>query len=192
MASPTQWTWVWASSGIWWWTRNTGVLQSMGLQRVRHDWATELNWFIYLVALGLRFCTGDLRSLLWHLESFGNFPCGSASKESACNAGDLGSIPGLGRSPGEGKGYPLQYSGLDNSMDCIIHGVTKSRTQLSELHFTFGILWLWHTNSQLQHVGSSSMIRDQTQAPALGTGVLAPGQPGKSWSPFILMPRFHH
>ena len=43
------------------------------------------------------------------------FPCGSAGKESACNAGDLGSIPGLGRSPGEGKGYPLQYSGLENS-----------------------------------------------------------------------------
>ena len=45
------------------------------------------------------------------------FPCGSAGKESARNAGDLGSIPGLGRSPGEGKGYPLQYSGLENSMD---------------------------------------------------------------------------
>ena len=47
------------------------------------------------------------------------FPCGSAGKESACSAGDLGSIPGLGRSPGEGKGYPLQYSGLENSMDSI-------------------------------------------------------------------------
>ena len=56
------------------------------------------------------------------------FPRGSASKESACDAGDLGSIPGLGRSPGEGKGYPLQYSGLENSMDCIVHGVTKSQT----------------------------------------------------------------
>ena len=46
-----------------------------------------------------------------------DFPCGSAGKESTCNAGDLGLIPGLGRSPGEGKGYPLQYSGLENSMD---------------------------------------------------------------------------
>ena len=45
-------------------------------------------------------------------------PCGSAGKESACNVGDLGLIPGLGRSPGEGKGYPLQYSGLENSTDC--------------------------------------------------------------------------
>ena len=45
------------------------------------------------------------------------FSCDSAGKESACNAGDLGSIPGVGRSPGEGKGYPLQYSGLENSMD---------------------------------------------------------------------------
>ena len=56
----------------------------------------------------------------------------SVDKESACKAGDPGSIPGLGRSPGKGKGYPLQYSGLGNSMDCIVHGVTKSRTWLSD------------------------------------------------------------
>ena len=66
---------------------------------------------------------------------FLGFPCGSAGKESACNAGDLGSIPGLGRSPEEGKGYPLQYSGLENSMDCIVHGVAKSWTHLSDFHF---------------------------------------------------------
>ena len=53
------------------------------------------------------------------------FPGGSAAEESTCNVGDLGSIPGLGRSPGEGKGSPLQYSGLENSMDCIVHGVAK-------------------------------------------------------------------
>ena len=53
------------------------------------------------------------------------FPGGSAGKESACNVGDLGSIPGLGRYPGEGKAYPLQYSDLENSMDCIVHGVRK-------------------------------------------------------------------
>ena len=68
---------------------------------------------------------------------FVGFPCGSAGKESACNVGDLGLIPGLERSPGEGKGYPLQYSCLENSMDCIIHGVTKSWTQLSNFHFHF-------------------------------------------------------
>ena len=66
---------------------------------------------------------------------FLGFPCGSVSKESACNAGDLGLIPGLGRSPGEGKGYPLQCSGLENAMDCMVHGVTKSRTRLSDFHF---------------------------------------------------------
>ena len=60
----------------------------------------------------------------------------STGKESTCNVGDLGSIPGLRRSPGEGKGYPLQYSGLENSMDCIVHGVAKSQTQLSDFHFT--------------------------------------------------------
>ena len=57
-----------------------------------------------------------------------SFPCGPAGKESACNVGVLGLIPGLGRSSGEGKGYPLQYSGLENSMDCIVYGVAKSRT----------------------------------------------------------------
>ena len=57
---------------------------------------------------------------------FLGFPSGSAGKESACNEGDLSLIPGLGRSPGEGKGYPFQYSGLENSMDCIVHGVAKS------------------------------------------------------------------
>ena len=54
------------------------------------------------------------------------FPGGSADKESTCNVGDLGSISELGRSPGEGNSYPFQYSGLENSMDCIVHGVTKS------------------------------------------------------------------
>ena len=56
------------------------------------------------------------------------FPCGSAGKESTCNAGDLCLIPGLGRSPREGNGYPLQYSGLENSINCIVPGVAKSWT----------------------------------------------------------------
>ena len=64
-----------------------------------------------------------------------DFPCGSADKESACNVGDLGLNPGLGRSPGEGKDYLLQYSGLENSMDSIVPGVAKSRIRLSDLHF---------------------------------------------------------
>ena len=63
------------------------------------------------------------------------FPCGSAGKEFACNAGDLDSILGLGRSPGEEKGCPLQYSSLENSMDCVVHGVAESWTQLSNFHF---------------------------------------------------------
>ena len=66
---------------------------------------------------------------------FLGFPGGSAGKESACNVGDLGSIPGLGRSPGEGKGYLIQYSDLENSLDCIVHGLAKSRTRLSDFHY---------------------------------------------------------
>ena len=58
-----------------------------------------------------------------------SFPWGSAGKGCVCNAGDLGSIPGLGRSLGDGKGYPLQHSGLEYSKDSIVHGVTKSQTE---------------------------------------------------------------
>ena len=71
---------------------------------------------------------------------YARFPGSSAGKEFACSEGDLGSIPGWGRSPGKGNGYPLQYSGLDNSMDCMVHGVEKSQTQLSDFHFHF-LLW---------------------------------------------------
>ena len=65
------------------------------------------------------------------------FNCSNSSvgKESACSAGDPGSIPGLGRSPGEGNSYSLQYSGLENSMDCVVHGVAKSQTRLSNFQF---------------------------------------------------------
>ena len=64
------------------------------------------------------------------------FPGGSDGKELAGNVRDPGSVPWWGRSPGEGNGYPLQYSGLEDSMDYIVHGDTKSRTQLSDFHFT--------------------------------------------------------
>ena len=62
---------------------------------------------------------------------------GSDGEDSACYVEDLGLIPGLGKSPGEGNSYPLQYSGLENSVHCIVHGVAKSQTQLSDFHFHF-------------------------------------------------------
>ena len=80
--------------------------------------------------------------LVSHQESFSlplpqttGFPCGLAGKESTCNVGDLGWTPRLGRSPGEAKGYSLQYSSLENSMDYIVHRVTNSWTRLSDFHF---------------------------------------------------------
>ena len=91
MVSLTQWTWDWASSGSCWWIGRPGVLQSLGLQRIRHDWATEL-----MVSLG--FCDG------------------SDSKGSVSSARDPDLIPGLGISPRAGNGYPLQYSCLENFM----------------------------------------------------------------------------
>ena len=87
------------------------------------------------------------------------FPCGSAGKESACSVGDLGLIPGLGRCPGEGKGYPLRYSGLENSMDCRVHGVAKSRTQLSNFHFQCIPCHIWDTHSTVTHLGLPWWLR---------------------------------
>ena len=96
----------------------------MGLQRVGHNWAT----FTYEQIRG---------APVFQTVAIFGLPYTSVGKESSCNVRDLGSIPGLGRSPGEGKSYPLQYSGLENSMDCIVHGVAKSQTWLSDFHFHF-------------------------------------------------------
>ena len=86
---------------------------------------------------------------------FLGFPCGSAGKESPCKVEDLGSIPGLGKSPGEGKGYPLQYSGLENSMDCIVHGILQARI-LEWVAFPFS--------------RGSSQRRDRTQVSCIAGG----------------------
>ena len=80
-----------------------------------------------------------VRKIPWKREKppipvFLGFPCGSTGKESTYNVGNLVLIPGLGRFPGEGKGYPLQYSGLENFMDCIVHRVSKSQKR-SDFHF---------------------------------------------------------
>ena len=74
--------------------------------------------------------------LMGHPHSMG-FPCGSAGKESACNVGELDSIPGLGRSPEEGNSHPFQHSGLENSMGCIVYGVVESQTWLSNFHLHY-------------------------------------------------------
>ena len=89
---------------------------------------------------------------------FLGFPCGSAGKESTCNAGDLGPIPGLGRSPGEVKGYTLQYSGLKNSMDSIVHGVTKSWTWLNDFHLRCCKRW------KVLEEGSEEKKKKKTEA----------------------------
>ena len=94
----------------------------------------------------------------------GFFPRGSAGKESACSVGDLGSISGLGRSPGEGKGYPLQYSGLENSINCIVHGVTKSQIWLRKFHF--------HCSIPCHHIFSSHQLY-QAGGSILGASLVA-------------------
>ena len=114
MASPTWWVWVWVNSGSWWWTGSPGVLQSMGSQRVRHGWATELNW----------------------TEGVKNSPANAEDLR------DTGLIYGLGRSPGGGHGNPLQHFCLENAMDTraswpTVHRVAeKSQTWLKGLSCT--------------------------------------------------------
>ena len=106
-----------------------------------------------------------VRKILWRRDRLPTpvllgLPCGSTGKESACNAGDLGSIPGVGRSPGEGKGYPLQYSGLENSVDCIVNGVAKSWTRLNDFHCTLDIYLFGYA-------GLSCHIQDQVPWPGI-------------------------
>ena len=95
---------------------------------------TEATQHIYLLySVNPCFLSTDATIWLpWWLRVFSD---NSVGKESACSAGDPRLIPGLGRYPGEGKGYPLQYSGLENSMDCIVHAVAKSQTRLINFHF---------------------------------------------------------
>ena len=108
------------------------------------------------------------------------FPGGSAGKESACSVGDLGLIPGLGRSLGEGNSYPLQYSGLENSMECIVHGVTKSQTQLSTFHqkhqgtLLVRIPWL----SEYPQKGTSGQSLANQSTPHYTTGTDPEMRPG--------------
>ena len=95
---------------------------------------------------------------------FLGFPCGSAGKESACDVGDLGSVTGLGRSPGEGKGYPLQYFGLEKSMDCIVHGVTKSQTeQLSLLSLHFHSLLQYFLKKTKKNLQTLNLYEEQSR-----------------------------
>ena len=99
--------------------------------------------------------------------NFSDFPGVSASKESTCSAGDLDSIPGLGRSPGDRNSYPLQYSGLENPMDCIVHGVAKNQTQRSNFHFTGssqGALLVKNPPTNTGNTGDASLIPGQARS----------------------------
>ena len=101
---------------------------SLSMERARQAWTLPTPVIGWIVS--------PSKSLLnFYLSGPWGFPDSSAGQESTCNAGDPSSVPESGRSPGEGKGYPLQYAGLENSMDCIVHGVTKSQTRLSIFHF---------------------------------------------------------
>ena len=109
------------------------------LKKKKRQKQNKTLYFLHLSPAGSRDVLIHFRAslFLFCLSDVQHFPGGSDGKESSWNSGDSGSIPGLGRSPGEGKGYPLQDSGPENSMACIVHRVAKSQTQLSDFHFHF-------------------------------------------------------
>ena len=111
--------------------------------------------------------------ILWRRDSlltpvFLDFPCGLAGKESACNVGDLGLIPELGRSPGEGKGYPLQYSDLENSMDCCKESdmtelPSLSLSEVSESDFGEGNQAVFSSPSQIRELSGKNRLWDRSE-----------------------------
>ena len=116
----------------------------------------------------------DEKNFTWFYSAFFiiimGFPGGSYGKESICNAGDLGSICGLGRSLGGEHGNPLQYSGLENSKDCIVHGVANSQTWLSNFHFHFSLSCIGEGNGNSLHCSclENPMDRGAWQATVCG------------------------
>ena len=100
----------------------------------------------------------------WTELNWRGVPGGSDSKESTCNAGDEGAILGLGRSSGEGKGCPLQYSFLEISTDCIVYVITKSRTWLNDLHFLsllhIGRVWLLNLELETLNLSRGWLLRE--------------------------------
>ena len=106
-----------------------------------------------------------------------DFPCGSAGKESACNAGDLGSIPGLGRSPREGNGYPLQFSCLENSSDCYGPWGCKESDTTQRLSLS---LWMTLKSQERKALpvpqqSASTSIWSRGSAQASESSVMGPG-----------------
>ena len=116
--------------------RHHYLLQSISTYRISSDPPLTAVGITTILEMKSRFRA--VKRIAQGLPGGMGFHCGSVGKESTCNAGHLGSIPGLERSPSEGKGYLLQYSSLENSMDWIVHGVAKSWTLLSDFHFPGG------------------------------------------------------
>ena len=131
------------------------MLQFMGSQswtQLSHRTTTIMHLFLHykiIQVLKIEETKKSGKDNIYHATSK-MLPCGSAGKESTCNAGDLGLIPGLERSPGEGKGYPLQYSGLENSMDCRVHWAKESDTT-EQLSQDFGKHTILSTKVQFEY-----------------------------------------
>ena len=136
------------AQGVWYWEGGSNNLWKRQPSRVEECWSRRWKGFICLhFFFLLNLDTLYDQDTIWIMYCVLGFPDGSDGKESACNVGDLGSVPGLGRSTGEANGYPLQYSCLENSMDrgawqATVHGVAKSWTRLTTFHFHFSLCFV--------------------------------------------------
>ena len=141
MASPTQWKWVWVNSTSWWWTWRPDMLQFLGSQWIGHHRANWLTDPVYVYSniriINLYLCRKQLYWLKYRIYVPFLSPDSSVGKESACNVRELGLIPGLGRSPGEGKGFPLLYSDLENSLENSLDYTGSQRVGHNWETFTF-------------------------------------------------------
>ena len=153
-----------------------------------YGWITkQYSEWDFLVAQRVKSLTSMWETWIWSLgwddplekgkstHSSMSFPCGSDGKESACNAGDLGSIPRLGRSLGEGNGNPLQYSCLENPMDggawkTTVHGVSKSQTRLGDFHFHFDFPGGSDDKASVYNAGDPGLIPGWGRSPGKENG----------------------
>ena len=129
--------WAWLSHKDIWYISDISGISLIYLVYLVYPWYP---WYIPDISLRYLDYLVKIFGIYQIYQGYKDIPDTSVSKESGCNAGDPGLISRLGRSLGEGKGYPLLYSGLENSMNCTVHGVTKSQTLLSGFHFHFHLI----------------------------------------------------
>ena len=185
MASPTQWTWVYVNSGSWWWTGRPGVLQSVGSQRVGHDWATELNWNCYYINV-IHFCLFNNVLNFTSILKFFWFPLWASLvaqlvKNPPATWETWVQSLGWKDPPGAGRDYPLQCSGISLMLSSLIHEVRMHECVLSH----FSRVWVFMTQWTIARQAPLSLGVSRQgywrELPHLPPGIF----PTQGWKPHL-------